>query len=112
MNSAPDAAAPPTAVLRAAWVAPMDRPPLRDAAVAFTLGRVVAVGDAKAILAAHPGAPVHDLGASVLLPGLVNAHVHLELSDQRPGPRPARFVDWLLRVMAGAAPPGEAGASG
>lgn len=52
-----------------------------------------------------PAAQTVDLGNVVLLPGLINAHVHLELSDRTPGDPPASFVDWLLKVMGGGPAP-------
>jgi cytosine/adenosine deaminase-related metal-dependent hydrolase len=59
-------------VLSADWVVPVDGPPIRDGAVAIEDGLVAAVG------------PVDELGegerfpGSVILPGFVNAHTHLE----------------------------------
>lgn len=105
-----DARVPPPFLLRAAWVAPMDGATYRDGGVCVQDGRIVAVGDYSRVRSNHAAAAVHDLGDVVLLPGLVNAHVHLELSDLTPGDRrPASFVDWLLDVMAKAPPPGDAG---
>jgi cytosine/adenosine deaminase-related metal-dependent hydrolase len=46
--------------------------------VAVREGRVAWVG--RSGDPGEPDAPVHDLGPGVLLPGLVNAHCHLELS--------------------------------
>jgi cytosine/adenosine deaminase-related metal-dependent hydrolase len=91
-------------ILTAAWVAPMDGAILRDGAVAFAEGRILAVGPAAAVRSSFPDANVEDLGARVLLPGLVNAHVHLELSALTPGERPASFVDWLKRLLPRQAP--------
>jgi cytosine/adenosine deaminase-related metal-dependent hydrolase len=69
--------------------------------------RIVAVGEADQLIQLHPKAPVQNLGAVVLIPGLVNAHVHLELSDLRAGSPPAGgFGPWLLNLFqrsAGAA---------
>jgi cytosine/adenosine deaminase-related metal-dependent hydrolase len=59
-------------VLSADWVVPVDGPPLPDGAVAIEDGLVAAVG------------PVDELGegerfpGSVIIPGFVNAHTHLE----------------------------------
>ena len=77
---------------RAAWVLPVAQPPLRDGGVACEEGRIVAVGG--------PGdaadGPEVDLGRVALMPGLVNAHTHLELSYLR-GQVPAApaFVTWI-----------------
>ena len=77
----------------------MDRPPIADGAVAFAAGRVVDVGDARGVIARHPGAAVEDLGDALLLPGLVNPHTHLELSNCEPLPGPAgEFTDWILAL--------------
>jgi hypothetical protein len=40
-------------------------------------GRIVAIGAADALKAAHPDARVHDVGESVVMPGLIDAHGHL-----------------------------------
>jgi cytosine/adenosine deaminase-related metal-dependent hydrolase len=85
-------------LIRAAWVAPMIAPPFRDGAVVCRAGRITAVGDARTLHAANPDAHVHDAGDAVLLPGLVNAHTHLELSDCSPGEPPASFGDWIMRL--------------
>lgn len=65
-------------VLAASWVVPVASPPLRDGRVAVEGGRIAWVG--RAGDPGAPEAPVQDLGRGVLLPGLVNAHCHLELS--------------------------------
>ena len=97
---------PPT-LLTAAWIAPMDGPVRPDAGVVFDGGTILAVGPADRLRRDYPAAVVVDAGNVVLLPGLVNAHVHLELSHLTPGDRPSRFVDWLGKVMstAGAVDP-------
>jgi cytosine/adenosine deaminase-related metal-dependent hydrolase len=93
------------ALLRADWVAPMDRPAFRDGGVVLSAGRILAVGSVSSLRQAHDRSiEEHDLGASVLLPGLVNPHVHLELSDLARGDRPAGFEQWLLDVIARTAP--------
>ncbi len=86
-------------LLLAQWVAPMDGPPIRDGAIAFANGKILAVGPAANLRRRFAHARATDLGAVTVLPGLVNAHVHLELSKLTAEPAPARFVDWLLRVM-------------
>jgi cytosine/adenosine deaminase-related metal-dependent hydrolase len=97
--------------LAASWVLPVDGPPLRDGRVAVADGRIVWVGRAGDTGA--PGGPVRDLGPGVLLPGLVNAHCHLELSHlagELPGG--SGFVPWVEAVVAlrGRLPPEEVAA--
>ena len=60
-------------ILRADWVVPMDGPPIADGAVEIAGGRIVAVGPAD-------GGEDARYADSVILPGLVNAHTHLEYS--------------------------------
>ena len=93
----PPTSSHPVTLLRAYWIAPMDRAILRDGGVVVINGKIAAVGPARDLRDNFPQATVEDLGQVVLLPGLVNAHVHLELSALTPGDPPASFVDWLKR---------------
>jgi cytosine/adenosine deaminase-related metal-dependent hydrolase len=86
-------------VLQAGWVVPVVDPPVRHGAIAIEGGRVRAIGRRGELEAG--GADVRDLGPGVLLPGLVNAHCHLELShlsgrlDGGGG-----FVGWVEALVA------------
>ena len=81
-------------VYRAAWILPIAAPPIRDGWVAVEQGVVADLGTGT-----QPGAI--DLGDAVVLPALVNAHTHLELSHLRGVVPPAdRFLDWIRGVMA------------
>jgi len=76
------------------------RGPLEDAAVALAGRRILAVGPRRRVLADWPG-PVDDLGDAVLVPGLTNAHVHLELSHLRGlSPHGLGFPGWVSWLMA------------
>lgn len=93
--------APRKTLLTADWVAPMDRAPMRDAGVVFENGRIVEVGSAKPLRTTHPDARVIELGDTVILPGLVNAHTHLELSLNSCGEAPGgTFVEWILGLQS------------
>jgi cytosine/adenosine deaminase-related metal-dependent hydrolase len=83
----------------AAWILPIGEPPIRDGWLAVDRGRVAAFGAAgKRVLA--DGAQVVDLGDVAVMPGLVNAHTHLELSYLRDEVPPASaFVTWVRGVM-------------
>jgi len=86
--------------LTAGWVVPIGAPPLPRGQVAVHAGRVEWVGPADAPDA--PGGPALDLGPGILLPGLVNAHTHLELSflsGRLEGL--SGFVDWVRGVVEG-----------
>src|ERR1700760_3429208 len=84
----------------ASWILPISEPPIRDGWLAVDRGRVVALGAAgKRVLS--DGAREVDLGSVAVLPGLVNAHTHLELSYLRDEVPPAsQFVTWIRGVMA------------
>ncbi|MBX7074167.1 MAG: amidohydrolase family protein [Pirellulales bacterium] len=78
--------------LRARWVLPIDAPPIAQGVVTIEQGRIAGVGR-RAI----GDAAITDLGDVALLPGLVNAHTHLEFSDcARPlGERGTLFASWI-----------------
>ena len=70
---------------------------MRDAWVTVDRGRIVAAA------ARYPGAGGRevDLGDVVVMPGLVNAHTHLELSYLRDEVAPASaFVTWIRHIIA------------
>jgi cytosine/adenosine deaminase-related metal-dependent hydrolase len=46
----------------------------------------------------YPDAEVVDLGDTIAIHGLTNAHTHLELSGATCGEPPASFVDWILSM--------------
>ncbi|HEY5872903.1 MAG TPA: amidohydrolase family protein, partial [Gaiellaceae bacterium] len=62
-------------VLSADWVVPVDGPPIQDGAVAHEDGLIAAVGTQDEL-----GRGEH-FGDAVILPGLVDAHTHLEYAS-------------------------------
>jgi len=78
-----------------------DAEPIRDGAVVVDSdGVVVDLGRAEDVLPRHTGAPVERVRGA-LLPGLVNAHTHLELSALRGKVRGgAGFVPWVEEMLA------------
>ncbi len=92
----------PSQILRARFIAPLDQPILENGAIAIRDGRIVDVDRAPKILSQNSDASITDFGDSIILPGLVNAHVHLELSTLRARAQPrGSFAEWLLaRVKA------------
>lgn len=83
-------------IYRAKTVVTMDGPPIDDGAVAVVGDRIAAV----ARFAQMPdGGEVIDLGEVVLLPGLINAHCHLDFTALRGTIAPQRsFADWILQI--------------
>jgi cytosine/adenosine deaminase-related metal-dependent hydrolase len=81
--------------LTARWVLPVSEAPLPRGWVAVAGDRITAVGP-------HGGrSPDVDLGNVAVLPGLVNAHTHLDLSGMRGlAPPTPDFTGWLRQVIA------------
>jgi len=89
-------------VYRASWVLPISAPPIREGWVAVDGGLVAGAGGPPAYTASvsHEAAARIDLGDAVILPALVNAHTHLELSWLRGRIRPASsFLGWVSGMM-------------
>ena len=88
-------AEPGTSLLRARWLLPIIAPPIDGGWIEIADGRIAALGRGS------PPAPCRDLGDVALLPGLVNAHTHLELSWLAGRIPPAEgLVDWIRALMA------------
>ncbi len=82
----------------ASWVLPISEPPRSDGWVLVDRGRIVALGHRPSSI---DGARDVELGDVVVMPGLVNAHTHLELSYLRDEVPPSTaFVKWVRGVMA------------
>ncbi len=71
-------------------------------AVAVRGGRVVAAGACGDIERRFAGAVRRRIErpSHLLLPGLVNAHSHLELADIGPRPYPGTFTEWVRQLVA------------
>ena len=88
-------AEPPLVALRARWVFPVNGPPIAGGVVTVRGERIVSVGP-------HDGStPVRELGDVAILPGLVNAHTHLEFSDLAAplGTRGMPLPEWIRQVV-------------
>jgi cytosine/adenosine deaminase-related metal-dependent hydrolase len=85
---------------RAAWVLPIASPPVRNGWVAVERGRIAALGGP------HDSPPVDSKespdvtgDSRAILPGLVNAHTHLELSWLRGKIPPAESMTVWVRAL-------------
>lgn len=72
-----------TTIYSARWVLPLSSPPIEHGAVAVDGPLIVGVGDAAEIASKFPDARTDSFGQSVILPGLINTHTHLELTAFR-----------------------------
>jgi aminodeoxyfutalosine deaminase len=80
--------------LTARWILPIEVPPLERGVVTIRDGWILAV---------EPGGGQksdYDLGEAIILPGLVNAHTHLDLGRLGDNMlRTGNFTDWLRAVI-------------
>lgn len=93
-------------IFHASWIVPVAEPPIREGWVAIEGDQIVALGKTRGAPPNAEGATCHDkttgtdLGSVAILPALVNAHTHLELSWMRGSvPTGGRFPDWVRSVM-------------
>lgn len=88
---------------RAPWLLSMAGPVLADGAVALQGESIVAVGSFSDLAKDFPGARIVDHPENVLMPGLINAHIHLELSHLdhlgKMAP-PESFTGWIAEMLA------------
>jgi len=89
-----------TKLYQARWVLPVSSPPIEDGAIAVAGEQIVSVGPRSALVAQFTEATVLDLGESAIIPGLVNAHSHLELTAMRGflEDEVADFFAWLRKL--------------
>ncbi|MGH9159075.1 MAG: amidohydrolase family protein [Vicinamibacteraceae bacterium] len=93
-------AAPTCVRWRAAWVLPIVQPPIADGWLDVADGRILRVGPPGDEPAGVVVDDERDLGTVAVLPGLVNAHTHLELSFLQGRVPPAGAMpDWVRVLM-------------
>lgn len=92
-------------IYAASQLLPIAGPPLAGGAIAVADGRIVAV-DSLTRLRTQFTAPLEEFPDCILMPGLVNAHTHLELTHfpawrLRHGLHysPRSYVDWIIQVI-------------
>ena len=81
--------------LRARHILPISGEAIEDGWLRIERGRIVAIGRRK------PPGPVQDVGPAIILPGLINAHTHLEFSDlSAPLSGAGGLPAWIERIVA------------
>lgn len=91
------------AFVSAAWVLPISAPPIREGWIAVEDGVITALGPSGTpahATARHEADVVEERPGSVVLPALVNAHTHLELSPLRGRVPPAGTMpEWVRSLL-------------
>jgi aminodeoxyfutalosine deaminase len=88
-------------IIRARVVVTMDGPPIENGAVVLSDDRITEVGKFPEISKRYSGEEVVDLGEQALLPGLINAHCHLDYTCLRGKiPTQGSFTDWIRAINA------------
>src|SRR5204862_7736668 len=84
-------------IIRARSVVTMNGAPIEDGAVQVTGNRIGEVGEFPKF--ASNNDEILDLGGCILLPGLINAHCHLDYTCLRGKiPRQKSFSDWIRAI--------------
>ena len=87
-------------IIRARTVVTMDGAPVENGAVSVSGNQIADVGKFDEIRARNAGEIV-DLGEQALLPGLINAHCHLDYTGLRGKIPPQKsFADWIRSINA------------
>src|SRR5580765_4715946 len=86
----------------ARWVLPVSSEPIADGALAIEGERLVAIGPRAKLHQEFPQATIRDLGESAIIPGLINAHSHLELTAMRGflEAEESDFFAWLKKLTS------------
>ena len=88
----------PARRLGAEWVYPVTAPPIPSGAVLVgDDGRIVAVGPDGEV-PRPPGVPAEHFAGAIIMPGLVNAHSHLELTGFAGEVDEPQFDAWIRSV--------------
>jgi len=87
-------------IVRARTVVTMDGPPIDNGAVVVREDQILDVGKFDEIKT-HNAGQIVDLGEQALLPGLINAHCHLDYTCLRDKISPQKsFADWIRAINA------------
>jgi cytosine/adenosine deaminase-related metal-dependent hydrolase len=90
----------PARRLSAAWVLPVEGRPITNGALLIgDDGRIVTLG-AQGDVPAPPGVPAEHFASHALLPGLVNAHTHLELTGFEHRVPEQEFAPWIRHLIS------------
>jgi cytosine/adenosine deaminase-related metal-dependent hydrolase len=89
-----------TTIYAARWLLPVASQAVEDGALVVEGSKIAGVGSCAELLGLFPESSVQDLGNAIILPGLVNAHSHLELTAMRGylENEETNFFSWLRKL--------------
>lgn len=89
-----------TTLYSARWVLPISSSSIEDGAIAIDGSQITDVGTRASLVGKYPEATVHHYPDAAILPGLINAHSHLELTAMRGflESEEADFTGWLKKL--------------
>lgn len=89
-----------TILYSARWVLPISSSSIKNGAIAIDGSQITDVGTRVSLIAKYPDAAVRDFPDAVILPGLINAHSHLELTAMRGflESEESDFTGWLRKL--------------
>src|SRR4028118_1463943 len=87
-------------ILSADYVLPISSGPIFGGAVVIDKTKIIAVGAKRKLAEKFPEIKIEDFGEAAIMPGLVNAHSHLEITAMRGflDDVEADFYSWLMRL--------------
>ena len=87
-------------IIRARVLLPVASSPIENGAILVENGRIKWIGRWREC-PVEAGTSVHDLGEVALLPGLINAHCHLDYTNMAGQiPPPKYFPDWVKTILS------------
>ncbi len=89
-----------TTLYTARWVLPILAGLIEDGAIAIKGSQITDVGTRASLVGKHPDAIMHQYPDAAILPGLVNAHSHLEITAMRGflESEEFNFTGWLNKL--------------
>ncbi len=88
-------------ILSAPWILPIDQPLIQNGSIVIEKNRILDLGSSETIQKKYSSQDFIriDLPGTVLTPGFVNAHSHLELTSLKKLEYPGNFTNWIRKVI-------------
>lgn len=86
-------------ILSASYLIPVSSPPIKDGAVLVEGDRIKDIGPSGVIKTKYPKISIRHFPNSILMPGFVNCHTHLEYSALGALTKQVDFVPWIKDLV-------------